>query len=420
MISTIVVDGTVSGKHLLLRHLAGKKNIGAVQLYLASSKAVADASVLRLVTDIGEALALPSLDRVVGGFVDGLHGIGEGSTGGHFKKDAVLCRLYDDRLNAKCFDRRLDGHHDTISKTVGRWPVELRNRIVDQQQQDHALMSHDRAGKWQSGVLDRLRALDNNTETVVRKDSSVDVDELDGSLSVLMSANYPIRNLKTLRNNCSGVVGAWTPFINGRKFTMFRGVDMYEHGCVGVMTKPGNDGVDIASLRENVSYPSLKQIGSALKIDKIQGNIIMALENGTLPSRYLVDVMKHLDAAQLDIYVQISESSSEIIGQNSTSKIFSKVISGDPANGFIALDTSVDLSQAIGKTITFFTNDPAAIDIRIEGGQQQQDQMFFINMPPQTGSSNVTIKSKSPGVITENGIVKKFETHTVPLAWTFA
>jgi len=186
--------------------------------------------------------------------------------------------------------------------------------------------------------------------------------------------------------------------VTGRPFTLFHNSDIHSSGAVGI---------SIASLTKNAiieaEFPGLHPLTDELAITSSEGNLVHTIDNVN-PSRLLLAaIQKH----NLNLASQASAAFKEdhvymqiIDGNNHR---FSRILSGDPSRGTIALD---DIAPAEGTKIRMHY-------LPIQDWQAQprlitptrKSALDFLTLP-ETNASNITsIPFNSPMAPNEDTVV---------------
>ncbi|KAI9099875.1 hypothetical protein DFS34DRAFT_648819 [Phlyctochytrium arcticum] len=138
-----------------------------------------------------------------------------------------------------------------------------------------------------------------------------------------------------------GLLGAMTPFLNGKPNTLFYNTEVRSAGIVGAALHSSQN-----HRRQELHFPGLVEIGEPLTITSCRGNIILGLD-GSNAAREFLNCMTGRDmapgvASERQLYVRVSQ------GQNSAVYCLT---GGDPSKGALAIDTDKDLEE--GMTIQF-------------------------------------------------------------------
>ncbi|KAJ2847802.1 hypothetical protein IWW36_003663 [Coemansia brasiliensis] len=162
-----------------------------------------------------------------------------------------------------------------------------------------------------------------------------------------------------------GIVGAQTPFFNGREFTLFKDHQVYDSGIVGVAFG-ACDGANQAAIPAlaagvpKVVYGRLKPISGQYRIERCKGNVILELEEGDGAHSLIAALRKarmehqcHDSDSRLFARItctQNQQASSGEAAELQSEKVF-QVTGGNPAKGGLAVDTLCDLAP--GQFIQF-------------------------------------------------------------------
>ncbi|KAL3894259.1 MAG: hypothetical protein SGCHY_005379 [Lobulomycetales sp.] len=186
------------------------------------------------------------------------------------------------------------------------------------------------------------------------------------------------------RSRISGLIAAFTPFVNGHKHTVYLGQDLVTGPfCLGIQTR--------ASLGGAPSFPPSRMedhlaANGGGRITNCRGNVILELDTDAAISRLplLADKEKVL-------YARVGlEGGEELIGVY-------RVIAGDPSRQSFALDCVHDLR--VGMTIEFVSLDPSAI----ASESHLQSALVCLDKGLSLGRKDLLAGSES-GVIWRNGM----------------
>ncbi|KAJ1738556.1 hypothetical protein LPJ68_005453 [Coemansia sp. RSA 1086] len=159
-----------------------------------------------------------------------------------------------------------------------------------------------------------------------------------------------------------GIVGAQTPFFNGREFTLLKDFWVYDSGVVGVAFGSCSDkapGLTSIAGVPKVVYGRLKPISGQYKILKCKGNVILELEQGDGAHSLIAALRKarvehqgHDSDNRLFARVTCTQDQANNCeaGASESEKVF-QITGGNPAKGGLALDTLCDLAP--GQLIQF-------------------------------------------------------------------
>ncbi|KAJ2452210.1 hypothetical protein EV183_003068 [Coemansia sp. RSA 2336] len=151
-----------------------------------------------------------------------------------------------------------------------------------------------------------------------------------------------------------GIVGAQTPFFNGREFTLFKDSWVHDSGVVGAAfgSCSGNaaSSMPIAGA-PRVTYSRLKPISGQYKILRCKGNVVLELEQGDGAHSLIAALRKarmehqgHDSDSRL--FARVTSAQDQAYSHDSdvpgSEKVF-QVTGGNPAKGGLALDTLCDL-----------------------------------------------------------------------------
>ncbi|CAG8510466.1 7587_t:CDS:2 [Paraglomus brasilianum] len=206
-----------------------------------------------------------------------------------------------------------------------------------------------------------------------------------------------------------GIIGTSTPFTTARPVTLFYNEHVLSQGVVGFSLTPTSIG-DIA-----LQHSSLSPFGDIMKITKCRGNIILELD-GLNATRLLLDSLRAGNAdvsKETELYLGIYPPS--VDRYDDSTLIISKITSGDPAKGSMAIDTIDDLQ--VNQCVKFMyrsTGEPTKIMKDHTQNSKESSINLILSVSDPEDCQNSTIKnpdepkvskSNTFGGISENGII---------------
>ncbi|KAJ2297338.1 hypothetical protein IWW55_004827 [Coemansia sp. RSA 2706] len=142
-----------------------------------------------------------------------------------------------------------------------------------------------------------------------------------------------------------GIVGAQTPFVNGREFTLLAssngGNAIYESGVVGVAFSDATGGHELVP---QVTYRGLVPVSDVLRIERCKGNVVLELEHGDRAHSLIAALRRPPtetgSATDTDgrLFARVLRT------RDAHAALVFQVTGGNPAKGGLALDTLRDLS----------------------------------------------------------------------------
>ncbi|KAJ1988683.1 hypothetical protein GGI25_006289 [Coemansia spiralis] len=151
-----------------------------------------------------------------------------------------------------------------------------------------------------------------------------------------------------------GIVGAQTPFLNGREYTLFSDSQVYDTGMVGFAFSRTEQSKDKRCAHHDslhVAHNGLEPVSEVLRILRCKGNVILEVENGAA-ARSLLASVRSRRITRPGSAEESSRLYARIVPEKgSDQSMMCQVTGGDPAKGGLALDTLRDLSA--GQYIQF-------------------------------------------------------------------
>ncbi|KAH9899694.1 hypothetical protein C8Q73DRAFT_772369 [Cubamyces lactineus] len=252
-----------------------------------------------------------------------------------------------------------DSNHATLFRStipgrktplVGRWHAMHKDRKPDPE------VPVDQSGKmdWESALS---KAYDGNVlPPPLERLSSESIDSV-----VYFSDNAP-EGLSSALSKFSaatklGLIGASTPFITGRPYTLLHNESIHSDGAVGIcLTSPIRPS-------SHSAFPGLEPITRPMIVTSSEGNLVNALDNAN-PSGLLLHAIRNHPSTSLRSEQSISPelrlymgTLKQKNGQHELDQLF-YIMSGDPSRGSIALDT--DSAPAEGALVQMFLLPPTA------------------------------------------------------------
>jgi small ligand-binding sensory domain FIST len=161
------------------------------------------------------------------------------------------------------------------------------------------------------------------------------------SFVMTVSDNEPDELLQALDHHFPqvpkvGIIGASTPFVTGTPYTLFSSEKMMGSGIVGFAS------YGKASKEVKVSHTSLEKLGEPVKITRCRGNIILDLDESGATGLLLRLIqggpkLSKDEEFYLGVYPPNEDQTSE------SNVTVSRITSGDPSKGNMAVDTTTDL-----------------------------------------------------------------------------
>ncbi|KAI0832598.1 hypothetical protein BC628DRAFT_1499376 [Trametes gibbosa] len=244
-----------------------------------------------------------------------------------------------DREHATLFRSTIPGRK---AAQVGRWHAVHKSTQPDPEAPAHsenldweAALSNAYDGKVLPQELEQLQA--DAVHTVLYFSDSAP-EGLSSSLSKFGSANK------------LGLIGASTPFVTGRPYTLLHNDRIHSDGAVGLcLTSPSRPATYNA-------FPGLEPLTRPMIVTSSEGNMVHALDNSN-PSGLLLHAIKNHPSfagrdqglsPELRLYVGTLKQKD---GAHEIHQLC-HIMSGDPSRGSIALDT--DAAPAEGSLVQVF------------------------------------------------------------------
>lgn len=200
-------------------------------------------------------------------------------------------------------------------------------------------------GRWHTEVTDRYNQMSDSwrpgTSSVTRRPSSnlslplelTEISDPQKASLVLFVADRDSRQVldaldaKFPAATKLGIVGAQTPFINGRDFTLVKDTDTYSSGMAGFVFTSQEMSVAI-------DYDGgLEPISQTLRIQRCKGNVVLDIEHADAAHMVIASARGRQDKR---LYARISNE-----GQLQH-RVF-RVTGGNPSKGGLAIDTLRDI-----------------------------------------------------------------------------
>ncbi|CAG8529848.1 1045_t:CDS:2 [Acaulospora morrowiae] len=189
-------------------------------------------------------------------------------------------------------------------------------------------------------------------------------NDISPDLFFLISDSEPYQFLESLdyhfpHSKKIGIVGESTPFITGRPYSLFHNDKVLSKGIMGVAFTSETP----TTSRILADHPSLCSIGDPLRITSCRGNIILELD-GLNPTELLLRHFKSdgdqektlMLSKDTEFYLGLYGDGNERTALHDSPVAIGKILSGDPAKGNMAIDTTKDLKDGqYVKTCFFLT-----------------------------------------------------------------
>ncbi|KAJ2745520.1 hypothetical protein GGI20_002124 [Coemansia sp. BCRC 34301] len=202
------------------------------------------------------------------------------------------------------------------------------------------------------------------------------------------------------RASILGLVGAATPFLNTRPYTLI-GSSVHSSGCVGLAFSDHAPSLAVA-------HPGMAAATPVLRIARAKGNVVLEVEDAVAAHK-LIAAMRSGGSGDYRVYARISltrEAASEpLLSPGPMSAVF-HITGGDPAKGGVAVDTLSDIPS--GSFIQFLvsTATPSAAELQL-GADNRPAVVFGVS----SDSANTSKNQAQPGVLsvaTEGGFVYSY------------
>ncbi|KAJ2022027.1 hypothetical protein GGI10_003021 [Coemansia sp. RSA 2530] len=135
-----------------------------------------------------------------------------------------------------------------------------------------------------------------------------------------------------------GLVGAATPFLNARPYTLL-GASIRSSGCVGLAFS-GSEAPVLS-----VAHPGMVAATPVLRIVRAKGNVVLEVENAKA-AHTLIAAMRSSTSGDNRVYARLScteaAARESLLQPGPLSAVF-RVTGGDPAKGGVAVDTLSDI-----------------------------------------------------------------------------
>ncbi|ORX82404.1 hypothetical protein K493DRAFT_292355 [Basidiobolus meristosporus CBS 931.73] len=256
------------------------------------------------------------------GFVNGV-GIVVGSF-----ENARLHPFYDDNNKRKVMKE----------KSVGRWkrPSEIKKESME-------------TFDWT-----KFTSISSATNSFALPEGLEEAKKTDSSLILLATDKEPDQLLETLDHHFPtsskfGLIGSSTPFSTGRPTTLYLNDKVFSGGAVGVVISDSTKEIQKPAL--SLQFPSLRSLGSPMKITRCRGNVILELDEANATQLLLSSLQadqSYMISKEVDMYLKIF--STEDI-ESSGPAVIHKITSGDPSKGTMSIDTIADLK--VGQYVQF-------------------------------------------------------------------
>jgi hypothetical protein len=271
-----------------------RKRVNVIEVYITPNYSTSQISSIMSISSTNDNVS------VVGGVIDGFHLHKSIVPGVLLKYHAV-----DDGVKAFHYKNQTSS---VTSDSVGRWYTSPQEMPMNYRASDSTTANR----LWNPKVL---RDVIKPQEKILNNEYGY----------YFLSDNTCYKNAHLPFG--SGLIGAWTPFVTGHPFTFFFNNQLVHSGIVGIQ-KPIHS-------NSCISNSSIRLLGNKQQVSKAQGNIILEISNRK-PTDLLIDLMKNVDTTLYAVVSSYSDSSIRFV---------SKITSGDPSTGFIALDSCIDLSN---------------------------------------------------------------------------
>ncbi|KZT09087.1 uncharacterized protein LAESUDRAFT_712239 [Laetiporus sulphureus 93-53] len=298
---------------------------------------------------------------------------------------------------------------------VGRWHS---NRRSDDNGRADA-PSHRNGLHWDDVWAKNSReyALPPEIQSLQRDDLDTVIYLSDGSPEGLSNALHTLPVATSI-----GMIGASTPFITGRPYTLFRGNSIYSSGAVGLcLSSPSPS-------RSHLAFPGLQALTPPMIVTESEGNLIHSLDN-TNPTRLLLAA---IERAQNGLEEQEASTKAEWISKEDQFYVATlsalsnepqqicRITSGDPSRGTLALEG--DFAPSKGAPVRVYqqlANTHSSLlsqDASTQGESAISRTRFTLSLavsPPEAANMSPSVTSDDTTIVledtflaaTENGLL---------------
>ncbi|KAJ2456105.1 hypothetical protein GGF42_003311 [Coemansia sp. RSA 2424] len=265
-------------------------------------------------------------------------------------------------------------------------------------------------GRWHTRATDRQAALPQSatqaTSSVRLPAELAAIRDPSGIRLLLLASDRETRQTSDAlaqrfpRASILGMVGAATPFLNARPYTLLAPTTVHGSGCVGLAFSDRP-----ASL--SVAHPGMMVATPVLRIARAKGNVVLDVEDAQA-AHSLIAAMRSGGSGDHRVYARISRTHeaalTPLLCPGPMSSVF-RVTGGDPAKGGVAVDTLSDIPP--GCFIQFLVSPaaPSAAQPGLETGSRL-NVVFGVSCDSSSDSANSTQAQLSAA--TEGGFVYSY------------